>query len=329
MDKKRKIFVLALILSLLIHFGFFYLPMNQIFAVQTSPKQIEETKTIAFTFKKPNEKQEEMLVRNENYNEEKIETNLLALKNSKAKDQEKVEDLTKSNLPFAKGEQKEILDFTEIKGEKHLIPQKQSKQFAEAQKNSNPNSKVLRGSKPLAESSKSIPFTAEMLTNANPSATGSGLFRQPKFDNQGSFLGDYGLLSLSTKEWKWADYFERFLDKVGEGWQAPSGYVSPFFFFGHTVENFSVQKDGTVRILETSEIIGHQSFEFSSEQALKNVKIPLPTSFPDDSLVVSIKMIYPETIYHKQRQKEWEDKFGPQLKTNNPIIKKAKEQSGQ
>lgn len=348
MKKRDKIFLLAFLLSLVFHVLFFYLPFNEIFAFNTSEldRIKQEPKKLDFTLK-PIPKQEsskEQIVRNENFNSETPEeTNLLSQKNSKVKDQEKKENLKKSNLPFVKGEQKESIDISELagKGEPNtqqtpqLLPSEktQEQKMSEAERRLLEKGRLLQGEREVNDffsERKKSKFSPIFLTKPkgnekgeSTNSQGSGLYKQKRFDNQESFSGESGILSLSTREWKWAEYFEKYLAKVQEGWQPPSGYGSPFFFFGHTVEKFSIQKDGKVKILETIEVVGHESFQFSSEQALKNVKIPLPSDFPEDSLVVTIQMFYPETSYHRAKRKQWETKFGPGVKSNNPVIKQS------
>ncbi len=348
MKKRDKIFLLAFLLSLLFHIGFFYLPFSEIFAFNSSEldRIKSEPKKLDFFLKPPHKenKSQEKVVRNEDFNEEVPEqTNLLSQKVSKAKDQGQKENLKKSNLPFVKGEQKYSIDISELAGKgkpdgqqnPQIIPSQESQENkkSEAEKRLLEKGRILQGEREVNDfytSRKESKFSPIFLTQPkgnekgeSASPQGSGLYKQKRFDNQESFSGESGILSLSTREWKWAEYFEKYLAKVQEGWQPPSGYGSPFFFFGHTVEKFSIQKDGKVKILETIEVIGHESFQFSSEQALKNVKIPLPSGFPEDSLVVTIQMFYPETSYHRARRKEWETKFGPGIKSNNPVIKQS------
>lgn len=349
MKKRDKIFLFAFLLSLLFHIVFFYLPLKEILAFNTSEldKIKQEPKRLDFTLK-PIQKQnnsQEQIVRNENFNSEiPKETNLLSQKNSKVKDQaERKDNFKKSKLPFVKGEQKNSIDISELagkgkpQGEKfpQSLPSEKTRKEkkSEAEKLLLEKGRVLQGEREVNDfyaSRKESKFSPIYLTEPkgneqgeNFSSQGSGLYKQKRYDNQESFSGESGILSLSTREWKWAEYFEKYLAKVQEGWQPPSGYGSPFFFFGHTVERFSIQRDGRVRILETIEIVGHESFQFSSEQALKNVKIPLPSDFPEDSLVVAIQMFYPETSYHRAKQKDWETKFGPGIKANNPVVKQS------
>ncbi|KAA3597124.1 MAG: hypothetical protein DWQ06_13925 [Calditrichaeota bacterium] len=350
MKKRDKIFLFAFLLSLFFHVVFFYLPFNEIFAFNSSEldRIKSEPKKLDFVLKPPPKKDEsrEKIVRNENFNSEVPEqTNLLSQKISKAKDQEPKENLKKSDLPFVKGEQKNSFDISELAGKgkpdgsqnPQVAPSQETKESkkSEAEKRLLEKGRILQKERqendfynPRKESKFNPIFLTESKGNEQGktnSSDGSGLYKQKRFDNQESFSGESGILSLSTREWKWAEYFEKYLAKVQEGWQPPSGYGSPFFFFGHTVEKFSIQRDGKVKILETIEVIGHESFQFSSEQALKNVKIPLPSGFPEDSLVVTIQMFYPETSYHRARRKEWETKFGPGIKSNNPVIKQSNE----
>ncbi len=104
-----------------------------------------------------------------------------------------------------------------------------------------------------------------------------------------------GEFALSTYEWDWAPYWLTFKRKLERVWNAPPAYSQLGLIHGHTILRFKVRRDGSIFDLEVLRQVGHTSLEQSSVSAIQAV-FPfqaLPSSFPDEYLEVTIKMIYP------------------------------------
>jgi TonB family protein len=78
-------------------------------------------------------------------------------------------------------------------------------------------------------------------------------------------------------------------------WFAPPAYFMGLIH-GHTILKFTVHRDGTMTNLQILRHVGHESLEQSSFGAIEAVFpfLPLPDNFPDETLEVTVKLIYPD-----------------------------------
>jgi outer membrane biosynthesis protein TonB len=105
-------------------------------------------------------------------------------------------------------------------------------------------------------------------------------------------VGDF---ALSTYEWEWAPYWLAFKRKLNRVWYAPPAYYELGLIYGHTILRFKISRQGEISDLEVLRQVGHTSLEQSSVSAIQAVFpfLPLPSTFPDEYLEVTVKMIYP------------------------------------
>jgi outer membrane biosynthesis protein TonB len=105
-------------------------------------------------------------------------------------------------------------------------------------------------------------------------------------------VGDF---ALSTYEWEWAPYWLAFKRKLNRVWYAPPAYYELGLIHGHTILRFKISRDGYISDLQVLRQVGHSSLEQSSVSAIQAVFpfLPLPSTFPDEYLEVTVKMIYP------------------------------------
>ncbi len=106
-------------------------------------------------------------------------------------------------------------------------------------------------------------------------------------------VGDF---ALSTYEWEWAPYWLAFKRKLNRVWYAPPAYSQLGLIHGYTIVRFKVRRDGSMYDFQVLQHVGHRSLKESSISAIKSSFpfLPLPDSFPDEYLEVTIKMVYPD-----------------------------------
>ena len=116
-------------------------------------------------------------------------------------------------------------------------------------------------------------------------------------------VGDF---ALSTYEWDWAPYWLEFKRRLNRVWYAPPAYYELGLIHGHTILRFKVSREGNISDLEVLRQVGHSSLEHSSVNAIEAVFPfrPLPSSFPDEYLEVTIKMIYPDLREYRVRRND-------------------------
>ena len=116
-------------------------------------------------------------------------------------------------------------------------------------------------------------------------------------------VGDF---ALSTYEWDWAPYWLEFKRRLNRVWYAPPAYYELGLIHGHTILRFKVSREGNISDLEVLRQVGHSSLEHSSVNAIEAVFPfrPLPSSFPDEYLEVTLKMIYPDLREYRVRRSD-------------------------
>jgi outer membrane biosynthesis protein TonB len=130
-------------------------------------------------------------------------------------------------------------------------------------------------------------------------ARGETLNRPEGFD--ADLVGDF---ALSTYEWEWAPYWLAFKRKLNRVWYAPPAYYELGLIHGHTILRFTISRSGQISNLAVLRQVGHSSLEQSSVNAIEAVFpfLPLPDNFPDETLEVTVKMIYPNLREYSRAQ---------------------------
>ncbi len=283
-DRDRRILLLAFILSVLFHIFLFWL-LNQKNWLKENPVSLKDSPpeevTIIFPENKPKTKPKEWkIVDNTNENEEIPEkTDLLSNMNSRARNPELTKELgeipnSKGNVPFA-----DLSPLPKFKS----FPNFQSKPF---------NRKALIG-EGSEESSLEKEYTKSKLQEAQ-SSTSKGanqILDQKKFS-----VEDLGALSLSTYRWEWAPYVNALKQRLYQVWFTPPAYYRLGLISGYTIVQFTIDRTGQLTNLNVLKQVGHKSLELSSTEAIKAIFpfLPLPEDFPEESLTITAKLIYPD-----------------------------------
>lgn len=104
-----------------------------------------------------------------------------------------------------------------------------------------------------------------------------------------------GGISLNTIAWDYAPWLQRFIRDVEQRWRAPYAYYLGVIS-GWTLVELEVAPSGELIRMEALDEQGHASLKNASLAALRAAAPyrPLPSDFPQDSLILRIKLIYPE-----------------------------------
>jgi hypothetical protein len=104
-----------------------------------------------------------------------------------------------------------------------------------------------------------------------------------------------GIISLSTYRWEWASYINAMKTRLYEVWRTPPAYDVLGMIYGNTMMRVAIDRNGNMLSSTVLEHNGHPSLQESSENAIENMfPLPrLPVNFPDDSLVITLNLIYP------------------------------------
>lgn len=299
MNKRNRNILIALVLSLLFHFGLlFMIDFFNWLTVHT--EELTENKareiTVLFPENKPKPLKEEFfIVENQNETGETPENaNLLSDKNSRARNPETT-NLTKSNTPFSQGN----VSHQELSNPKNESQPRLPfgyKPFS---------SKALTGKQvdyDKAKYGQANPFDKSGL-QASSQSSGNGLnqrFRQNKFS-----VEEVGAMSLSTYAWKWAPFIRKLKEKHSHVWFAPPAYNRLGIIHGVTKIIFEIAKNGTLLRAEVIDHRGHESLEVSSLASIKAIFpfLPLPENFPDETLTITATLVYPDLkkLYKNRR----------------------------
>jgi TonB family protein len=107
-------------------------------------------------------------------------------------------------------------------------------------------------------------------------------------------LIQFGDFALSTVEWDFAPWLERFKQDFLPNWIPPYAYTHLGVIDGVTVLKMVVEPDGRLSDLSVLEEEGHESLHRASLAAVRATAplAPLPRHFPDPQLVMTVKLIY-------------------------------------
>jgi hypothetical protein len=120
---------------------------------------------------------------------------------------------------------------------------------------------------------------------------------QPEMDRPHGNAELTGDVSLSTIAWDYAPWLQRFGRRVMQRWMAPPAYYLGILKEGGwAVVELEISKSGQVLRHELLEEQGHPSLILAAQGALRSVAPvePLPADFPEPTLILRIRMIYPK-----------------------------------
>ena len=128
------------------------------------------------------------------------------------------------------------------------------------------------------------------------SAPGNSDIRQGEMDDPAGNARPTGDLSLSTTQWKYAPWMERFGRRLMHTWRAPPAYdMGLLKEGGWTVVEMKIARSGQVLRMDVLEEHGHPSLIFAATGALRSISPTeaLPADFPDTTLILRVRLIYP------------------------------------
>ena len=129
------------------------------------------------------------------------------------------------------------------------------------------------------------------------SAPGNSDIRQGEMDNPEGNAGMTGDVSLNTTEWEWAPWLQRFGRKLMRAWIAPPAYyMGVLKEGGWAVVEMEIARSGGVLRMDVLEEQGHPSLIRAATSALRSLSPTevLPTDFPEKTLILRIRLIYPK-----------------------------------
>lgn len=129
-----------------------------------------------------------------------------------------------------------------------------------------------------------------------PNSTGHSDFYQPEMDNPNGNAGLMGQVSLNTTAWDYAPWLERFGRQLMRRWIAPPAYdLGILKDGGWALIEVEISPAGKMVRLELLDQQGHPSLTQAAESALRAMAPiePLPKNFPEPTLILRLRMIYP------------------------------------
>jgi len=131
--------------------------------------------------------------------------------------------------------------------------------------------------------------------NGSPGGSTSDI-AQPEMNNPDGNADLFGDISLSTTAWEYAPWLQDFERKVMRGWFAPPAYSYGLLKEGGWgLFQVEVSRSGKILRLDLLDQQGHPALIRNAQSALHNAAPldPLPSDFPDSTLVVRVRMTYP------------------------------------
>jgi hypothetical protein len=286
LDKEKRRFLLAIIISFFFHLFLLYLLKSEnayLIDLKQNVEKIPEEVVFVFLENKPKQ-----IVENTGENEEMPEkSDLLSERNSRAKNENLLEQ--RQNQPSSIGN----IPFANLSPSQSLAQNSYVEKF-------NPGTagkfsrRALLGDKSFhtPDNPQVDGITPESREARVPENDGTNNF----YDQKDFSADGLGNLTLSTYAWEWASYINYFKDKLYQVWRAPPAYFSLGMIHGYTVIRLTIDRNGRMVSSQVLEHKGHSSLQVSSENAVNAVfpLKPLPADFPDETLTLTLTMIYPD-----------------------------------
>ena len=127
-------------------------------------------------------------------------------------------------------------------------------------------------------------------------ASGSSDIDQPEMDNPNGNAALTGDVSLNTTAWDYAPWLQRFGRQLMSRWIPPPAYsIGLLKEGGWAVFEVEISRAGEMLRLQELEEQGHPLLRQAAESALRNMNPieRLPADFPEPTLILRIRMIYP------------------------------------
>ena len=134
------------------------------------------------------------------------------------------------------------------------------------------------------------------ITPPMPGGAGSSDINQPEMDNPNGNASLTGDVSLNTVAWDYAPWLQRFGRQLMHRWIPPPAYsVGLLKEGGWAVIEIEISHAGEMLRLQVLETQGHPLLTSAAQSALRSMVIErLPPDFPEPTLILRIRMIYPK-----------------------------------
>jgi len=134
--------------------------------------------------------------------------------------------------------------------------------------------------------------------DAHPGAAGNSDIHQPEIAEGGNveLSGD---ISLNTTAWNYAPWLDRYRRQLLREWMAPPAYEFGLLKEGGwAVIDVEITRVGKMLRCDLQDQMGHPSLILAAETAVRSVDPiePLPADFPEPTLILRIRMIYPKIV---------------------------------
>jgi len=119
---------------------------------------------------------------------------------------------------------------------------------------------------------------------------------QPEMSRPSGNAALLGDLSINTTAWDYAPWLQRFCAQLRERWFPPPAYsIGILKDGGWALIEVEISKSGKLLRLDLLDQQGHPSLTRAAEGALRAMAPiePLPSDFPEPTLILRIRMIYP------------------------------------
>ncbi len=307
--KENRILILSILISLLIH-GLLLILINYRALLGETAPQAEEEQPLEFVFEEPQpppaeqqQPQEKIpdkfyeLVENPNANQQNPDQ---SSRLSTAASRSSAPIIQPGEISAVPGKETDATASSQAQPQEQQLAEEQQaeKQAAEEEIKEVVENAIMafRSSHVFDKSalSKNQPKprkTEQKEEDTSDTPKGESSFAPKGFN--ADLVGDF---ALSTYEWNWAPYWLAFKRKLNRVWYAPPAYSQLGLIHGYTIVRFKVRRDGSMYDFRVLQHVGHHSLKESSISAIKSSFpfLPLPDSFPDEYLEVTIKMIYPD-----------------------------------
>ena len=129
-----------------------------------------------------------------------------------------------------------------------------------------------------------------------PGGSQSSDIDQPEMDNPSGNAQLTGDVSLNTVAWDYAPWLQRFGRQLMSRWIPPPAYsIGLLKEGGWAVFELEISRSGEMLRLQELEAQGHPLLAQAAQSALRNMNPieRLPADFPEPTLILRIRMIYP------------------------------------
>lgn len=105
----------------------------------------------------------------------------------------------------------------------------------------------------------------------------------------------FGDITLNTVAWAYAPWLQRFRRDFVRNWSAPYAYYPLGLIHGYSLVELEISPDGKLLRLDLLEEEGHESLAESSIASMRATApfASLPKDFPEPTLILRVKLIYP------------------------------------